>query len=339
MTKQWIEEKRKEYQDELKILSEQIRNFIKECPIIENMWANVIYAKMDRAEDIYDKHSWSIVYDLKTDLVLSSHMYLQYRMDSRKITPEIIAEWENKKKETTNIDRYINIINELEKLSRYEDSKPISFDGDIVITDPCYMMKKKDDAAYLKDIPKKSEFLTHENIRDYEDAEEIFDDFWISKTQEVEMNKWEDAVSDYEVMNDDWATCRYGSRLDIIGIEKFMTRDTIYGDWGCTVSKIDDNDNIIEDIGSFCADAGLVTVADLSQVISYNPNFLEWANEHTWCATIIKDFKGTVKFEIGEEVYMEDDVENKFYSVHVVGEGIIKSTGEPIRFISYQGEL
>jgi integrase len=72
-----------------------------------------------------------------------------------------------------------------------------------------------------------------------------------------------------------------------------MTRDTIYGDWGCsvfdTISK--------EKIGSFCADAGLVSVFHLTDVLKYNPEY----NDHIeapHCVALIENFKGTVQFVV-----------------------------------------
>lgn len=67
---------------------------------------------------------------------------------------------------------------------------------------------------------------------------------------------------------DHWDLCEYGGRLDKLGIKTFITRDTIYGDWSCTTFNSDTK----EPIGKFCADAGLVSVMLLSEVLAYNPN-------------------------------------------------------------------
>ena len=65
-------------------------------------------------------------------------------------------------------------------------------------------------------------------------------------------------------------------------------------------------------LGSFCADAGMVCVVYLKDVLKFNPNFKEWASKHSWCATIIENFDGNVEYEIDE-----DD------AAHIVGTGNI----------------
>ena len=130
--------------------------------------------------------------------------------------------------------------------------------------------------------------------------------------------------------------------MEVLGIRNYMTRDTLYGDWGCTVYNTDTK----EEIGEFCADAGLVSVFLLDEVLKYNPDF-DYHKEKDWTTTLIPDFKGTVQFvvEHQEGVY-EDTTEyhkagDKWedYSVHVIGHGINKKTGEPINFRSAQTGL
>lgn len=168
-------------------------------------------------------------------------------------------------------------------LKRYLDSEPMEFDGDIIITDPCYITR-----------------------------------------------------------DDDWGTCGYGDNMEVLGIHNYMTRDTIYGDWSCTVYNTDTK----EAIGEFCADAGLVSVFSLDEVLKYNPDF-DYHKERDWTTTLIPDFKGTVQFVVEhEEGVYEDTTEyhkagDKWedYSVHVVGHGVNKKTGEPINFRSTQTGL
>lgn len=65
-------------------------------------------------------------------------------------------------------------------------------------------------------------------------------------------------------------------------------------------------------LGRFCADAGMVCVVYLDEITKVNPHFRKWAEEHYWCATIIEDFKGNVR-------YMLDNNDN----AHIVGKGNI----------------
>lgn len=167
---------------------------------------------------------------------------------------------------------------------RYLDSEPRFFDGDIIITDPCYIIRE----------------------------------------------------------DNDWGKCGYGSNMEMLGIKNYITRDTLYGDWSCTTFNSDTK----EVIGEFCADAGLVSVFDLAEVLAYNPDF-DYHTERTWTTTLVKDFKGTVQFVVK---HIEGVYENttkwwnkgdkwEDYVVEVVGHGINKATGEPIDFIGTQTGL
>ena len=65
-------------------------------------------------------------------------------------------------------------------------------------------------------------------------------------------------------------------------------------------------------IGKFSADAGMVCVCLLDQVLQFNPKFKEWADEHDWCVTIIENFEGNIEYTV--------DHNNEF---HLIGTGNI----------------
>lgn len=114
-----------------------------------------------------------------------------------------------------------------------------------------------------------------------------------------------------------------------------LCRDTIYGDWSCTTF----DKKTKEIIGEFCADAGMVCVDTLDNILKRKPQFLEEYGE--WCRTIIKNFKGKVRFKI---ICRNEERDNeKFnmwnYEVRVEGEGINSVTGEDIQFITSQTGL
>lgn len=67
-------------------------------------------------------------------------------------------------------------------------------------------------------------------------------------------------------------------------------RYTIYGDWSCTVYDGDGND-----LGDFCADSGMVCVTELDGKEG-REKVEEWVANHDWCATIIRGFKGEIKY-------------------------------------------
>lgn len=113
------------------------------------------------------------------------------------------------------------------------------FKGDVIITDPCYIIRKEN-----------------------------------------------------ELTEDDWEACGYGDYIEELGIKNYLCRDTIYGDWSCTTFRTE-NDEVL---GEFCADAGLVAVFLLDEVLAYNPDF-DYHVERPWTTTLIKDFDGEVYFE------------------------------------------
>lgn len=170
----------------------------------------------------------------------------------------------------------------LDRLNDFIDSEKIELDGDIIITDPCYVMRDEDD-----------------------------------------------------ISDDDWRWCDYGKNMQILGFKKYLSANTIYGDWSCITIDSDTG----EVMGTFCADAGMVGVFLFDDVLRYNPKF----NKHIvypQAVTVIRNFKGTVQIVIDytEGTYKENSVCHKAgekwenYSVHVIGKGIDSTTGETVNF-------
>lgn len=168
----------------------------------------------------------------------------------------------------------------------------MKFKGTIIITDPCYIVKK-----CTEENPYPFPWTTT-NIKDPNIGEMI-----------KQYTEWEDE-------HDDWTKCEYGRNMEALGISTYFTEDTIYGDWGCTTYKISDDPKEVIDkfaeaekneedygvkcskLGDFCADAGLVAVFLLDEVRKYNPDIDKWIKEHPWCVTTIEDFDGNVEYYI-----------------------------------------
>nr|DAL66756.1 MAG TPA: Protein of unknown function (DUF4241) [Bacteriophage sp.] len=160
------------------------------------------------------------------------------------------------------------------------EDKVMEFDGDIVITDPCYL----------------SHNMSNEERRGFD--------------------------------------CAYMAHYGIVGIES----DTYYGDWSCTTyDRLTwDEDGHSKPIGEFCADSGMVCVADLKSVLKFNPKYNDHI-EYPYCVTLVRNFKGTVRIKIeeigdGNEIYPA-------YKAGVMGQGINTETGEPIEFYTEQTGL
>lgn len=243
----------------------------------------------------------------------------------------------------------------------YEYNTPIRFDGDIIITDPCYIMNEENEDK--KEYPSWWDFFSKSYKKengsyympvpeDYPDARpKTFDDFlrlaegqthaakihqnfesdWGKKTPlisdifEKEKKEYRKAELDYQIRpHDDWDRCNYGSKLEKLGLSTFLSASTIYGDWSCTTYNSDTK----EAIGKFCADAGLVGVFLLDEVLKYNPNF-DYHVKRLWTTTLIKDFHGTVELSLN----CKDD--NRFHpntnmvddEVVVIGKGNIDFIG------------
>lgn len=144
----------------------------------------------------------------------------------------------------------------------------------------------------------------------------------------------------YVVQNDeDWNKCRYGEDMSNLGIKHYIVRDTLYGDWSCTTF----DSNTKQPIGEFCADAGMVGVFLLDEVLKYNPDF-DYHINRPWTTTLIRNFNGAVSFQVVHYVGVYED-SNKFHKkgdsfeddeVQVIGHGIDTQTGKQINFIGKQ---
>lgn len=177
------------------------------------------------------------------------------------------------------------------------------FDGDIIITDPCYITKKRDDSS----APKWKDYFGTTDYRGKSHKElETLGFFEKHK-------RYEDAYQQWDRENpDDWKVCGYGYDMSALGLNTWLADSTIYGDWSCTTFNVDTK----EAIGRFCADSGQVGVFLLDEVLKYNPNFdCHIDRPHT--TTLIKDFHGEVELRTNE-----DNTE-----VVVVGSGNINFVG------------
>lgn len=216
-------------------------------------------------------------------------------------------------KKELDTDKYHGMLRMKGGYDRYLDSEPQYFDGDIIITDPCYVCKDDDESQ--KPQP---------------------EDFEVPGAWSKAYDEWREANPRH------WDLCEFGYNMEVFGFTNYMTRDTLYGDWGCTTYDSDTK----SELGHFCADAGLVSVFLLDEVLRYNPEF-DYHEKRTWTTTWIRNFKGTVQFVVvREEGFYKEDTEwwkagDKWveYAVRVVGRGVNKVTGEPINFITSQSSL
>ena len=141
--------------------------------------------------------------------------------------------------------------------------------------------------------------------------------------------------------SEDWDKSDCGERMDLLGFTNYISESTIYGDWSCSTYKVsggakehldqvniccrnmtgeehtEDNTAALEHlaseeeyIGSFCADAGMVGVFLLDEVLAYNPEFAKFMEEHKFAVTKIDNFEGEITYYVDEET-----------EAHIIGEG------------------
>ena len=266
------------------------------------------------------------------------------------------------KVEQERIQKEIDETLEEEVNSRRESYNiPVRFDGDIIITDPCYIMNKKNDDRFNEkgycngpswwDFVSKTTTTECDDGRggtytrynmpkpeDYPDCRlKVKEDYtsesayligkhggrqpMFSLILDAEWKAYQKAQDEWDsVPHCDWDRCGCGQDMSVLGLKTFLVGDTIYGDWSCTTFNSDTE----EKIGEFCADAGMVGIFLLDEVLAYNPDF-DYHIERPWTTTLIKDFHGTVELRLKrkEADRKYSDLNDYDESVQVVGQGNI----------------
>ena len=176
----------------------------------------------------------------------------------------------------------------------------MKFKGTIVITDPCYLDNGMD-SSESKNLWRDSNYgedLSVFGCSDYISEGTLYGD-WSCFTykglkDEVrnKLIKWNQYY--FKFFNDYNTTRDPEYKKDIL--EEYKKK---HAEW-----------KSVNTIGEFCADAGMVCVVYLDDILTVNPNFKKWAEEHPWCVTIIEDFEGNITYEVDEK----DDA-------HIVGVG------------------
>lgn len=265
-----------------------------------------------------------------------------------------IAIEELRKELDAECERLGNLVENKSSHRRTTYGKRVRFDGDIIITDPCYIMNRDNDdrfnekgycngpswwdfvsktttsecedgrgGTYTRYNPPKPEDYPDCRVKTLDDCESEADKLiakldmllenhkpkMFSPTLKAEWDAYYKAQEEWSsIPHSDWERCNCGTNMEALGLKTFLVADTIYGDWSCVTENIDDN----QILGEFCADAGMVGVFLLEEVLKYNPNF-DYHTERPWTTTLIKGFNGTISINY--------DVERK--EVNVVGKGNI----------------
>ena len=133
--------------------------------------------------------------------------------------------------------------------------------------------------------------------------------------------------------SDDWNKCGWGENMGILGFTTYISEYTLCGDWSCSTwsTPRKDVEAQLEELNTLgrarwelmkqygedsvqakiyddkIADAGMVAVFLLDEVLKYNPDF-DYHINREWTTTLIKDFDGEINY------YVDDDA-------HIIGVG------------------
>lgn len=189
-------------------------------------------------------------------------------------------------------------------------SQTVHFEDEtVLITDVCYFMKNKGITPSM-DL----------NIDDYNLIEK---NGWDRKNLTVQqayehllsVKKYFELERKFQQgrkeCNDMFLT-NWGKSLDELGFSNYLSKDTIYGDWSCTVFEEGTN----KKLGEFCADSGNVCVVPLKQVLDYNPEFADTLKDTPHIATVLEHFTGDITYKI-------EPINDNDYKVYLVGNGSI----------------
>lgn len=176
----------------------------------------------------------------------------------------------------------------------------MKFKGTIVITDPCYLDSgmNNEDNLDLWEASNYGEDLTIFGCSQWISENTLYGD-WSCNTYKGTLDETKQARETWDKY---YFTFFSKFTPDISGEERAKLRE----EYKQYEKQFKDKYTL----GSFCADAGMVCVVYLDEILKVNPHFKEWADKHSWCVTIIENFDGDVEYEVDEEG-----------EAHIVGKG------------------
>lgn len=191
------------------------------------------------------------------------------------------------------------------------------FNGDIVITDPCYIFSDEQRHAwedayenYVSELPvKKINKVRDEVALSVAKFNKDWLEYQLSETA-CDDKQWRDslvkAIEKVKTLENDIVCVEVGDHtypavnfLSDHGFTDCMWGSTLYGDWQAAVFEKETK----RCLGKFCADAGMWCVMCLDEVLNFNPDFSKFLIESPHTATIIRDFAGDVQHVIIEEAW------------------------------------
>lgn len=159
----------------------------------------------------------------------------------------------------------------------------MKFKGDIIITDPCYIIKDDSDDW---DKCGWGESMGVLGFTTYISESTLYGD-WSCST-------WSTPRKDVEAQLEEFNTLGRARWELMKQYGEDSVQAKIYD------NKIADVSLNVEKIGYFCADTGMVAVFLLDEVLKYNPDF-DYHINREWTTTLIKDFDGEVNYYVDNE--------------------------------------
>lgn len=174
----------------------------------------------------------------------------------------------------------------------------MKFKGTIVITDPCYLMKDNTEdwekSGYGQD-------LSVIGLTDYISEETLYGD-WSCMTYKGTEEETSNLIIEWDRMYFEFFnTYNFGGLLE-------EDKTILYKKFEEDKAKFKE----VNTLGEFCADAGMVCVAYLDEVLKYNPEFTICL-EKDGVVTVINEFDGDIDYII--------EGEGNESALHLVGIG------------------
>ena len=225
--------------------------------------------KKNKLEEMFNSLSENLKTMTEEEITKMYHEITEYIKNNRK---EAAKYFEKKNKEEKDMTK---------KKKEWEKNQRVHMKGDIIITDPCYVIK---DELW-------SDFL--------EKA------FWKDPSTSFKWLGFKEGII-ADTLYGDWG-CTLFKVKDIEAAKNAIKNETSYKD--------------IENAGGFCADAGLVCVLYLDDCLNHNKEKVEDLLTKNWCAAVIKDFDGDVYIFDTKHEYEYEGEKYKDIDRHIVFDG------------------
>ena len=234
MEKSYIENKKQKLQNELLTIKEKALEILSKFETTNSNYD--IIKDVERLKEDIENEDWYII----TTSVRFLRIGLVYLEKNEELKERNLVLW----KELDNLCSSLHkTFSELNSCDSIMDNGPLCVENKtIVITDPCYIMKDRDETNR----PKWDDYFSHKNMRDYPDYNKEKD---TSKQFKKDHEKYDKAYKKWDEENpEDWERCDYGDNMEILEglVEAIIFKSD---DSGYIVAKITANKEVVTIVG------------------------------------------------------------------------------------------